>query len=96
MKFWLKSNFQLMYNICSYDNCSSDKRTNLKRSPNPNPNPNLNPYPTPNKIPIINPHSNSFLSEISWQEQLSAEQMSDHPFNVVITTNMTENEMWRA
>ena len=56
---------------------------NVKRSPNPNPNPNanpyLNPYPTPNlKKPNDHPHSNSLHPEISSQEQLSQEQISDH------------------
>ena len=68
-----------MYDICSGDNCSSDK-SNVKRNPNPNPKPkpNINPYPTPNHKPNHYPHSNSFLSEISSLEQLSPEQMSDH------------------
>ena len=54
--------------------------TNVKHNPNPNfnPNPNLNPYPILNQKPNHYPHSNSLLSEISWQEQLSPEQMSDH------------------
>ena len=51
---------------------------NVKRNSNPKPNPNLNPYPTPNQNPNRYPHSNSLLPEISWQEQLSPEQMSDH------------------
>ena len=51
---------------------------NVKRNPNPNPNPTLNPYPTPNLKPNHYPHSNSLLPKISWQEQLSPEQMSDH------------------
>ena len=60
-------------NFCSFDNCSDDN-TNVKRNPNPNPNPNLNPYPTPNQKPNHYLHSNSSLSEISSQEQLSPEQ----------------------
>ena len=51
---------------------------NVKHNLNSNPNPNLNPYPI-----LIQkyhyPHSNSLLLEISSQEQLSPEQMSDHP-----------------
>ena len=43
-----------------------------------NPNPNLNPYPTLNQKPNYHPHSISLLLEISSQEQLSPEQMSDH------------------
>ena len=31
--------------------------------------------------PIMYPHANSLLLEISSQEQLSPEQMSDHPHN---------------
>ena len=71
--------FMRMYDICSGDNCSGD--VNVKRNPNPNPNPkpNLNPYPTPNQKPNHYPHTNSLLSEISSPEQLSPEQMSDHP-----------------
>ena len=46
----------------------------LNVTPNPCPNPN----PTPNKKPIHYPTCNSVLSEISSQEQLSPEQMSDH------------------
>ena len=53
---------------------------NVKRNPNPNPNPK--PYPTPNQKPNHYTHSNSLLSEISSQEQLSPEQMSDHPDTV--------------
>ena len=56
--------------------------TNVKHNPNPNPNlnpdPYLNPYPTPNQKPNHYLHSNSLLPEISWQEQLSPEQISDH------------------
>ena len=51
---------------------------NVKQNPNPNPNPNLNPYPTPNQKQKHYPHSKPLLPEISWQEQLSPEQMSDH------------------
>ena len=53
---------------------------NVKHNPNPNPNfnPNLKFYPTFNKKPNHYPHSNSLLLEISSQEQLSPEQMSDH------------------
>ena len=49
---------------------------NLKHKPNPIPN--LNPYPTPYPKPNHYPHSHSLLSEISSQEQLLPEQMSDH------------------
>ena len=54
--------------------------TNVKHNsnPNPNPNPNLNSYPSPNPKPNHYPHSNSLLPKISWQGQLSPEQMSDH------------------
>ena len=60
---------------------------NVKRNPNPNPNPdpNLNPYPTPNQKPNHYPHSNSLLSEISSPEQLSPEQMSDHPYTISVS-----------
>ena len=51
---------------------------NHNPNPNPNPNPNLNPYPTLNQIPNHYPHSYSMLLEISSQEQLTPEQMSDH------------------
>ena len=55
---------------------------NIKHNPNPNPNPNrnpnLNPYPTLNQKPNHYPHSNFLLLEISSQEQLLLEQMSDH------------------
>ena len=51
---------------------------NVEHNPNPNPNPNLNTYPTPNLKPNHHPHSNSLLSEISSQEQLSPAQMLDH------------------
>ena len=50
---------------------------NVKRNSNPNPNPTLNPYPLHQKT-IITLTLNSLLSEISLQEQLSPEQMSDH------------------
>ena len=45
---------------------------------NPNSNPNLIPYPTLNQKPNHYPQSNSLLSEISSQEQLSPKQMLDH------------------
>ena len=44
----------------------------------PNSNPNVNLYRTLNQKPNHYPHSNSLLSEISLQEQLSPEQMLDH------------------
>ena len=47
-------------------------------NPNPNPNPDLYPYPTLNQKPNHYPHSHSLSLEISSQEQLSPEQMSDH------------------
>ena len=52
--------------------------TVVKHNPNPNHNPTLNPYPTPNQKPNHHLQSNSLLSEISSQEQLSPEQMSDN------------------
>ena len=72
-----------MYDICSGDNCYLINN-NVKRNPNPNPNPNpdLNPFSTPNQKPNRCPHSNSLLPELSWQEQLSPEQMSDHHCNM--------------
>ena len=53
---------------------------NVKHNPNPNPNPNLNPYPTLKHKPNHYPHSTSLSLEISSQEQLSPEQLSDHPW----------------
>ena len=55
---------------------------NVKHNPNPNLIPNPNPYPTLNLKPNHYPHSYSMLLEISSQEQLSLEQMSDHAFIV--------------
>ena len=55
---------------------------NVKHNPNPNLIPNPNPYPTLNLKPNHYPRSNSLLLEISSQEQLSLEQMSDHTFIV--------------
>ena len=55
------------------------RNRNPDPNPNPNPNPNLIPYTIPRtKKPNHHPHSYSLLSEISSQEQLSPEQMSDH------------------
>ena len=51
---------------------------NVKRNPTPNPNPNFNLYPIPNQKPNHYPHSNSLLSEMSSQEQ-----MSDHRLDKV-------------
>ena len=53
---------------------------NVKHNLNPNPIPNLNPYRTRKQTPNHHPHSNSLLLEISLQEQLSPEQMSDHQY----------------
>ena len=56
---------------------------NVKCNPNPNPNPNLNPYPTLNKNPIITLTLTLCCpEEISSQDQLSPEQMSDHLKNI--------------
>ena len=52
--------------------------TNANIKPKPNPNPN--PYTTLNQKPNDNPRSYSLLQEISLQEQLLPEQMSDHHF----------------
>ena len=69
-----------MYNIFS---CDVKRNPKSNPNPNPNPNPNLNPYPTLNKKLNHYPHSNSLLSEISSQEQLSPEQMWDHLIFIV-------------
>ena len=50
---------------------------NVKHYPKPNHTPEVNPYPTPNQKPNHYRNSNSLLSDISSQEQLSREQLSD-------------------
>ena len=59
---------------------------NVERKPNPNPNLILILILTlpRTKKPNHHPYSNSLLSEISSQEQLSLEQMSDH---LIVTLN---------
>ena len=80
--------FHWMHDICSCDNCSSDKHyyTNIKHNsnpnPNPNPNPNLNPYSTPNQKPNHYTHSNSLLLEISSQDQFVAGANVGSPFRL--------------
>ena len=59
---------------------------NVISNPNPSPNPNLNPYPTSNQKPNHYPHSNYLVPEISWQEQLSSEQMSDQLLHLTRVT----------
>ena len=63
---------------------NANVKHNPTPNPIPNPNPNLNPYPTLNwsKTQSL-PHFNSLLLEISSQEQLSPEQMSDHLFKML-------------
>ena len=55
--------------------------TNASVQPNPNPNsnPNPNPYTSLNQKQNDNPRSYSSSPDISSQEQLSLEQMLDHP-----------------
>ena len=65
----------------TFDPATIATMANANVKHNPNPNPSLHPYPTLKQKPNHYPHSKSMLLEISSQEQLSPEEMSDHPLS---------------
>ena len=75
---WKKQQRYVNYKCTTFAPTTIAPMINANVKYNPNSKPIMNPYLTSNQKSNYYPHSNSLLSEISLQEQLSLEQMLDH------------------